>query len=144
MIYNTVTLVGNVVNDTEIVEYGDGRSLSKFSLAVKRRSRDGQEPLTDFFDIVYFKKALLKRGDRVVIDGELRQEKWENREGEKRSKVTVVAFSILPLERRAADGTQTTNKPKNEKAKRQNRPDEVEGAEPSLVGSDEGDEDIPF
>ena len=103
---NTVTLVGNLTRDPELRFTPTGQATASFGLAVNRRWQDRQsgewQEATSFFDIVCWREMAenasesLSRGARVLVTGRLEQRSWENQEGEKRSKVEVVADEIGP------------------------------------------------
>ena len=99
--YNKVILMGNLTRDPELRYTPNGTAVSTLSLAVNRRPKpDTQEKEVDFFDIVVFGKQAencseyLRKGSPVLVDGRLQQRRWETDEGQKRSKVEVVAFSV--------------------------------------------------
>lgn len=99
--YNKVILMGNLTRDPELRYTPNGTAVSTLSLAVNRRPKpDTQEKEVDFFDIVVFGKQAencseyLQKGSPVLVDGRLQQRRWETDEGQKRSKVEVVAFSV--------------------------------------------------
>lgn len=103
---NSVTLVGNITRDPELRFTPTGQALASFGLAVNRRWQNRQsgdwEEATSFFDVVCWREMAenvsesLARGARVVVTGRLEQRSWDNQEGEKRSKVEVVADEIGP------------------------------------------------
>jgi single-strand DNA-binding protein len=102
---NTVTLVGNVTRDPELRFTPTGQAIASFGLAVNRRWQNRQsgewEEAVSFFDIVCWREMAenvsesLGRGSRVVVTGRLEQRSWEN-EGEKRSKIEVIADEVGP------------------------------------------------
>lgn len=100
--YNKVILMGNLTRDPELRYTPNGTAVATLSLAVNRRYKANDETReeTDFFDIVVFGKQAencseyLKKGRPVLVDGRLQQRRWETDEGQKRSKVEVVAFSV--------------------------------------------------
>ena len=55
-----------------------------------------------FFDVVCWREmaenasASLGKGSRVIVTGRLEQRSWESQEGEKRSKVEVIADEVGP------------------------------------------------
>lgn len=123
---NTVELVGNITRDPELRFTPSGAAIATFGLAVNRRWRNQQsnewEEQTSFFDVVCWRNLAenvtesLFKGSRVMVVGRLEQRSWENQEGEKRSKVEVVADEIGPSlrwataqveknERRTSDST---------------------------------------
>lgn len=98
---NTVTIVGNVTRDPELRFTNSGMAVARMGIAVNKRGRD-QEEKTSFFDVVCFREMAeniaesLQRGARVVVTGELSQNTWETDQGEKRSKVEILADDIGP------------------------------------------------
>lgn len=103
---NTVELVGNLTRDPELRFTPSGAPVANFGLAVNRRWRNQQtndwEEQTSFFDIVAWRDLAenvaesLQRGMRVMVVGRLEQRSWETQEGEKRSKVEVIADEVGP------------------------------------------------
>lgn len=102
---NTVTLVGNVTRDPELRFTPAGQPICTFGLAVNRRIQDrsGQwQETTSFFDIVAWRELAenvgesVQRGSRVIVTGRLEQRSFETKEGDKRSKVEVIADEIGP------------------------------------------------
>jgi single-strand DNA-binding protein len=101
---NTVTLVGNVTRDPELRYTTGGRGVASFGLAVNRRYQSNGEwqEQTSFFDVVAWgtlgenAAESLNKGTRVVVVGRLEQRSWDTQEGEKRSKIEVVADEIGP------------------------------------------------
>lgn len=103
---NTVTLVGNITRDPELRFTNTGQATASFGLAVNRRWQNRQtqewEEATSFFDVVCWREMAenvaesLTRGARVIVTGRLEQRSWETPEGDKRSKVEVVADEIGP------------------------------------------------
>lgn len=98
---NNVNLIGRLTRDQELSYISSGTPLGKMSLAVdKVYNKNGQKVKeANFFDLVFWGKAAealnqyLKKGKKLGITGELRQERWEQ-DGKKRSKVTIVVNSV--------------------------------------------------
>jgi single-strand DNA-binding protein len=103
---NTVELIGNITRDPELRFTPSGAAVANFGLAVNRRWRNQQtnewEEQTSFFDIVCWRELAenvtesLTKGSRVMVSGRLDQRSWETQEGDKRSKVEVVADEVGP------------------------------------------------
>jgi single-strand DNA-binding protein len=103
---NVVTLVGNITRDPELRFTNTGQATSSFGLAVNRRWQNRQtqewEEATSFFDVVCWRDMAenaaesLSKGARVIVTGRLDQRSWETPDGDKRSKVEVVADEIGP------------------------------------------------
>ena len=104
MAENTVTLVGNVTRDPELRYTSGGRGVASFGLAVNRRYQSNGEwqEQTSFFDVVAWGTlgenvaASLNKGTRAVVYGRLEQRSWETENGEKRTKIEVIADEIGP------------------------------------------------
>ncbi len=103
---NTVTVVGNVTRDPELRFTAGGQAIATFGLAVNRRWQNRQtqafEESTSFFDIVCWGdfgtnvSESLSKGDRVLVTGRLEQRSWETQDGEKRSKIEIIADELGP------------------------------------------------
>ena len=103
---NSVTLTGNITRDPELRFTPSGQAVATFGLAVNRRWQNKQnnewEEQVSFFDVKCWAQMAenvsesVGRGTRVVVTGRLEQRSWETDNGEKRSKVEVVADEIAP------------------------------------------------
>ena len=103
---NSITLVGNITRDPELRFTNTGQANVTFGLAVNRRWQNRQtqewEEATSFFDIVCWREMAenvsesLTRGSRVIVNGRLDKRSWETEDGERRSKVEIVADEIGP------------------------------------------------
>jgi single-strand DNA-binding protein len=103
---NTITIIGNITRDPELRFTPNGQPVATFGMAVNRRWQNRQsqewEEATSFFDIVCWGSLAdnvsesLGRGARVIVNGRLEQRSWETQDGEKRSKVEVVADEVGP------------------------------------------------
>ena len=95
---NHVVLIGRLTRDAELKQTANGQAVCKFSIAVNRRRKNGDqwEDEANFFDIVVWGRQgeslnqYLLKGKMVGVDGELRQDRWQQ-DGQNRSKVEVVA-----------------------------------------------------
>jgi len=102
---NSVTLVGNLVEDPELRFTASGVAMARIRIAVSRRyqDRDGnwQEESSFFGGTVWRDHAenvaeSLTKGTRVMLSGRLKQRQWETNEGEKRSVVEIDIQEIGP------------------------------------------------
>lgn len=90
---NRVIVAGNLTRDPELSYTPGGTAVCKFGVACNGWTPTGERP--DFFEVVVFgKKAELQKeykreGDPVMIDGRMKQERWETRSGEKRSRIVI-------------------------------------------------------
>ena len=98
---NNVVLVGRLTRDAELKYTTGGQAVCKFSIAVNRRRKNGDqwEDEANFFDIVLWGRQgealnqYLLKGKTVGVEGELRQDRWQQ-DGQNRSKVEIVANNI--------------------------------------------------
>lgn len=98
---NRVVLVGRLTRDAELRSIPSGQSICKFSIAVNRLRKNGEqwEDEPNFFDVSLWGKRgeaihqYLLKGKMVGIDGELRQDRWQQ-DGQNRSKVEIVANNV--------------------------------------------------
>jgi len=98
---NTVTVVGNVTRDPELRFTPNGAAVTNFGLAWNRKGQNDEE-VVSFFDITCWRSLAenvaesITKGARVIVHGRLDQRSWENQEGERRSKVEIVADDVAP------------------------------------------------
>jgi len=101
---NHVVLIGRLTRDSELRYTQNGTPIVKFSIAVNRRKKTGEEWVEEvsFFDVVFWGKMgesinqYLVKGKQVAVTGELRQNRWEQ-DGQPRSKVEIVANNLQLL-----------------------------------------------
>lgn len=108
---NQVILMGNLTRDPELRQTPNGQSVCSFSLALnhsyKTQSGDWQE-VTDYVDCVAWGSLgervsqYLTKGRRCLVQGSLRSRSWEQ-DGQKRSKVEVLANDVTFLDGRGGD-----------------------------------------
>jgi single-strand DNA-binding protein len=137
---NHVVLVGRLTRNAELKYTNSGQAVSKFSIAInQRRKKDDQwTDEANFFDIVLWGKAAeavnqyLVKGKQVGIEGQLRQNRWEQ-DGQPRSKVEIVASNVMLLGSRGGSQTGDESGPPPK--------DFPEGQPPA---ADNFQDDIPF
>jgi single-strand DNA-binding protein len=110
---NRVIIVGRLTRDPEVRYTSGGMPIVNLGLASDTRQKDGasgqwvEKP--NFFDVVGFGERFeklaqhLEKGRRIGIDGSLRWSSWET-DGQKRSKVEIIADSIQFLDSRGGEG----------------------------------------
>src|SRR4030042_7001777 len=101
--FNKVILMGNLTRDPETKYTQGGSAVANFGLAVNRRStsKDGEKKEeVDFFDIEAWDKQAencqeyLNKGQGVLVEGRLKQDRWEDENGNKKSKIKIVASAV--------------------------------------------------
>ena len=102
---NTVTIIGNVTRDPELRYLTSGTALASFGVAWNNRYKDRNGDMvedTSFFDVTCWRDLAdnvaesISKGDRVIVYGKLEQRSWETQDGDKRSKVEIVADEVAP------------------------------------------------
>ncbi len=95
---NQVIIIGRLTADPELkYTAGKGTALATFTVAVDDRF-DNEH--TNFFDVTAWGKTaenicnFFVKGKAIGIVGRLKQERWDNKEGQKRSKVGIVLDSF--------------------------------------------------
>lgn len=103
--FNQVILMGNLTRDPELRSTPNGQSVCSFSLALNRsyKGADGNwQEATDYVDVVAWGSLgervaqYLSKGRPCLVNGRLQSRSWEQ-EGQKRSKVEVVANDVTFL-----------------------------------------------
>lgn len=88
---NVVVLQGNLVEDPKVM--GQDGNVARFTIAVNNGF--GEHATTTYADCVAFGKLAgvvgkhLKKGKQVIVRGQLTQNRWEDKDGNKRSKIEV-------------------------------------------------------
>jgi single-strand DNA-binding protein len=153
---NHVVLVGRLTRNAELKYTNNGAAVSKFSIAInQRRKKDDQwVDESHFFDIVLWGKTAeslnqyLVKGKQVGIEGQLRQNRWEQ-EGQARSKVEIFATNVMLLGggsgggggRQGGGGQPGESRPASGGDKSASGGDFPEGGAPA---PDNFEDDIPF
>jgi single-strand DNA-binding protein len=153
---NHVILIGRLTRDAELKYTAGGQAVCKFSLAVNRRRKSGDQWIEEanFFDVVLWGRSgeainqYLVKGKQIAVEGELRQDRWEQ-DGQNRSKVEIMANNVQLLGGGAGSGGGNasggySNAPASQERRSGASP---RGSAPS--GADEGGDegfadDIPF
>jgi len=148
---NSVTLIGNLVDDPELRFTPSGVAMTKVRFAVnKRYQKDGEwQEETSFFggtcwrDLAENVAESLQKGLRIIVVGELQQRQWETQEGDKRSIVEVDIKEIGPSIRWAT--TTVTKTPRDGAWANDNKGDKEQVAAAAPVArTDYGPDEAPF
>ena len=141
---NQVILMGRLTRDPEQRTTSTGNTIASFSLAV---DRGGQDDQADFFDVTAWEKLAelviqyLGKGRRVLVQGRLRQDSWDDKEtGKKRSKVEVVATDVTFLDGPNGDGAAPASAPASAPANKKSNDVAIEDIDDKPIDLSE----IPF
>ncbi|MEC7800373.1 MAG: single-stranded DNA-binding protein [Verrucomicrobiota bacterium] len=152
---NKVLLIGNLTRDPDVRMLSNGRPVCNFGLALNRNYKDAEgnrkEEVT-FVDVeCYGPRAeavgrFFTKGRSIFVEGRLKLDQWESKEGEKRSAIRVVLDNFEFVDSKQ-DGQSSVDRqslsPSNSSPAPQSVP-EVSN-ENSVPSSDPDlDEDVPF
>lgn len=103
---NFVSITGNCTRDPELRFTPSGVAVATFGVAVNRRwqnkATNEWEEAVSFFDVTTWQQLAenvsesITKGTRVTVVGRLDQRSYETQDGEKRSKVEIVADDVTP------------------------------------------------
>lgn len=141
---NRVIINGNLTTDCKL-EYGkSGTAYGGFSIAVNNSEKKNGEwvDTVSYFEVKAFGKLFesqhpyLNKGANVTVEGKLKQENWETKEGEKRHKIVIVADTLYlgPRKKEGGSGTQKFEKVSYDNSESENQ----------MPPSDEFEQDFPF
>jgi single-strand DNA-binding protein len=101
---NKVILVGYVGKELEIRHTAGGQAVATIRLATSRGWVDKQtgqrKDETEWHDVEVWGKSAeacgkhLEKGGRAYVEGRIKTENWEDKQGQKRSRVKIVAESV--------------------------------------------------
>lgn len=107
---NKAILMGRLVADPELRKTASDTSVTTFTLAVNRSfSRPGEQAQTDFIDVVAwrgtaeFVSKWFTKGMQVAVSGKIQTRTWEDKAGQKRKNVEVVADEVFFADSKRGD-----------------------------------------
>ena len=99
---NICNFTGRITKDPEIKTAQNGNTYLKFCLAVKRRAKVSEHPISDFIDCIAFDKTAeiiykyCKKGSLIGVSGRLQTNTYEvNGEKRKSSEIVVIELDFL-------------------------------------------------
>jgi single-strand DNA-binding protein len=148
---NSVVITGNLTRDPELRQTGGGTSVCGMRVAVNSRRKEGDQWVDkpNYFDVTVWGAqgencaTYLSKGRPVAVQGRLDWREWQDREGNKRQSIEIIADTVQFLGSRdgAAPGggnggfTPQTDVPT----------DNSDFQQPEPIGAGTtGDDDIPF
>lgn len=105
---NRVMIIGNVGTDPEMRFTPNGNPVTSFRLATSRvyTTPEGERRQeTEWFTVVSWNRLaencnqFLTKGQRAYVEGRLHTRSWEGQDGQKRSRVEIIANRVLFLDR---------------------------------------------
>jgi single-strand DNA-binding protein len=135
---NRVMLLGNLGADPELRMTGGGQAVLNLRLATTESYLDknkARQERTEWHNVVVWGKRaeglnkILKKGDRLFIEGGVRTTSYDDRDGNKRYKTDVVAQNVILNGKSVGGGSRSKD-------------DDAEPMGAAKYG--DGDDDIPF
>lgn len=101
---NRVTIVGNLTRDPELRGLPSGGSVCSLRVAVNERRKNGQtgewDDVPNFFNVTVFGNSadatakFLSKGRQVAVDGRLRWREFQDKDGNRREAIEIVAQDV--------------------------------------------------
>ena len=103
---NKVSLIGRLGKDPETVTFESGKSLTRFSMAThqkfKQKNGDWNEDIqwhnvNAWGPVGERMNNILSKGKKVIIEGRLIHQTYENKEGERKNRTVIEANEFMLL-----------------------------------------------
>jgi single-strand DNA-binding protein len=142
--FNRVIIAGHMTRDPELAFLPSGTSVCKFGLAINRKWRDkdgNQKEEVCFVDVSAFGKTgetinkYFQKGKAILVEGRLHYQEWTSKEGQRRSKLEVVADGFSFIE---SGGSSQDSKPQGRSVGTGNAAPQAQDCPPPA------DSDVPF
>lgn len=97
---NRAILMGRLVADPELRQTQSGISVVSFTIAIDRNYSKGRERQADFVDIVAWRHTAefvsnyFSKGKMIIVEGSIQTRLYEDKQGNKRKAVEVVADNV--------------------------------------------------
>ena len=121
---NHVVLIGRLTQDLGSDErsfgyVGNGQARANVSIAVNRSKKNGDQWVEEvnYFNVTIWGKTAenlkpyLTKGKQICVEGHLKQDRWE-KDGQKQSRVSIVADSVQLLGGKSDNSQQTGGAPR--------------------------------
>lgn len=118
---NNVSLIGRLTNTPELKITQSGTGYTRFSIAVDRRVKQGEEKQADFIDIVAWSKTAefickyFTKGKRIALNGSIRTGSYTAQDGTKKRTFEVWCDNVEFCDSKSAETTESTANIVNEK-----------------------------
>ena len=150
---NKVLLIGNLTRDPDVRMMSNGRPVCNFGLALNRSYKDAEgnrKDETTFVEVESFgprAEAIGKffaKGRAIFIEGRLKLDQWESKEGEKRSALKVVldSFEFVDPKQEGTSAEPRNTEPASSPSPKTNPT--KESSPSSTADNTDLDDDVPF
>ena len=132
---NQVIMSGRIATDVTVRATTTGTMVANYRIAVERRYKKEGQPTADFFNCTVFgngaefAEKYLKKGMKIIINGELQNDNYQDKEGNMRYRDSILVRSHEFCESKGTNQAPKEDKPVND----------------DLVSISDGmDEELPF
>ena len=107
---NVVVLVGRLTDNPELRKTSSDISVTRFSIAVDRPHKSGEERQADFISLVAWRQTAefitryCTKGQRIGVEGSLRMNKFTDKDGNNRTSYEVVINNAHFVENKRENG----------------------------------------
>lgn len=132
---NKVILMGRMAADPETRYTQNNTAMTRFKIAVNRQIKQEGQPTADFFQITAWGKTAefvqkyFTKGQQVLVEGNLRNNSWTDKDGNKRYSDDIHAEKVYFADSKKSNDNSNDNKTYTE---------------PAPYQFSENDEDLPF
>ena len=144
--FNLVVLTGRLTTAPELKTTQSGVPVTSFSIAVQRQYKQGEEPITDFINIVAWRHTAelvakyFKKGNMIGIEGSIQTRKYTDRDVNSRVAFEVLASNVQFVESKRSNTD--VNIPGASKDPLKTVSENLQNA--GFEQTDTSDDDLPF
>ena len=98
---NKVIIGGRLTSEPELKTTQSGLSVVSFSVAVNRKTKQGEEQKADFFNVTAWRQTAdfvaryFRKGSSICIVGSLQNSTWTDQNNQKHYKTDIVADEVM-------------------------------------------------
>ena len=148
---NCAVLMGRLVADPELRTTTSGISVTSFRIAVDRSFvRQGEERQADFIDIVAWRQTAefvsryFRKGSMIAVQGSIQTRNYEDKQGNKRTAVEVVADNVSFCGSKSESGTTGASRPYENAAPSAPAASYASGSMGDFESIEDDDDSLPF
>jgi single-strand DNA-binding protein len=96
---NTVLLTGKVISEVSLHTTANNNNVAKFKIETLDANESFYLNIVCWNNVAVFAKDNLTEGNKVLIDGRLKLDRWNNAQGEERSQLKIIGEKIILIGR---------------------------------------------
>lgn len=143
---NVVVLVGRLTDNPELRKTSSDISVTRFSIAVDRPHKSGEERQVDFINLVAWRQTAefitryFTKGQRIGVEGSLRMNKFTDKDGNNRTSYEVVINNAHFVENKRENNSSSTT----ENVAQSKNASSFTNTDSEDYGEITSDDDLPF